>query len=98
MQSVVVELDETWLGKMVPSADCAFCPAQFGRCLGCRGCDNRFGVGDSVSQATFNLRFADNRSAALLFGPQGDHLTLLERLLDVQIVSRGSSLAVSGAP
>ena len=51
-----------------------------------------------MSQATFNLRFADNRSAALLFGPQGDHLTLLERLLDVQIVSRGSSLAVSGAP
>ena len=49
-----------------------------------------------LRQATFNLRFADNRAAALLFGPQGDHLSLLERLLDVRIVARGSQLAVSG--
>ena len=53
-------------------------------------------VSAEVRQTTFNLRFADNQAAALLFGPHGDHLTLLERLLDVRIVTRGSALAVSG--
>ena len=49
-----------------------------------------------MGQATLRLSFPDNRTAAALFGPQGDHLARLGDLLGVKIASRGADLSVTG--
>jgi phosphate starvation-inducible PhoH-like protein len=43
------------------------------------------------------LQFEDNSLVPLLFGEHGDHLAQIEEELDVEIVSRGNELVITGA-
>ena len=49
-----------------------------------------------MSDLPLQLTFEDNQMAALLFGPQGYHLTRLGELLGVKIASRGNHVALFG--
>lgn len=51
-----------------------------------------------MSDTPLRLSFENNQMAALLFGPQGNHLTRLGEILGVRIATRGSQLALFGPP